>query len=67
MVPTEEKIEGAVKHILRNRSRGASGMRNEYLKRWIAAEKKRKRGRKRKGKGRRRARKGDRRSPTGRS
>ena len=42
-VPTEEEIEGAVKHLLRNRSGGPSGMRAEHLKRWLAAAKRRKR------------------------
>ena len=31
-VPTEEKIEEAVKHLQRNRSRGASEIRAKHLK-----------------------------------
>ena len=41
-VPTEDKIEGAVKHIRRNRSGVPSGMRDEHLKGWLAALKRRK-------------------------
>ena len=43
LVPTEDKIKWKVKHLRRNRSGGASGMRAEYLKRWLAAAKRRKR------------------------
>ena len=42
-VPTEGEIEGAVKNLRRNQSGGTSGMRSEHLKRWLAAEKRRKR------------------------
>ena len=36
-VPTEDKIEDAVKKLRRNSSVGASGMRAEHLKGWLAA------------------------------
>ena len=36
-VPTEDKIEDAVKKLRRNRSGGASGMRAEHLKGWLTA------------------------------
>ena len=42
-VPTEDKIEEAVKKLRRNRSRGPSGMRAEHLKGWLAASKRVKR------------------------
>ena len=42
-VPTEDEIEGAVKHLRRNRSGGSLGMRAEHLKGWLAASKRRKR------------------------
>ena len=42
-VPTEDKIEGAVKNLRRNQSGGTSGMRAEHLKGWLAASKRRKR------------------------
>ena len=42
-VPTEDKIEEAVKHLRRNISGGSSGMRDEHLKGWLAASKRRKR------------------------
>ena len=41
-VPTEDKIEEAVKNLQRNRSEGALGMRAEHLKGWLAASKRRK-------------------------
>ena len=44
MVPTEDEIEEAEKHLRRNRYRGPLGMRVEHLKRWLAAAKRRKRG-----------------------
>ena len=37
LVPTEDEIEGAVKCLRNHRSRGASGMRDEHLKKWLAA------------------------------
>ena len=43
LVPTEENIEEAVKHLQRNRSGGPSGMMAEHLKGWLAALKQRKR------------------------
>ena len=43
LIPAEDKIKGAVKHLQRNRSGGPLGMRAEHLKRWIAAAKRRKR------------------------
>ena len=42
-VPMEENIEEAVKKLRRNRSGGASGMRAEHLKEWLAASKREKR------------------------
>ena len=36
-VPTEDKIEDAVKKLRRNRSGGLSGMRSKHLKGWLAA------------------------------
>ena len=36
-VPTEDKIAEAVKKLRRNRSGGASGIRAEHLKGWLAA------------------------------
>ena len=36
-VPMEDEIEGAVKKLQRNRLGGASGMRAEHLKGWLAA------------------------------
>ena len=39
MVPTEDKIEEAVKKLRRNRSGGPSVMRDEHMKRWLAASK----------------------------
>ena len=42
-VPTEDEIEGAVKHLRRNRSGGPSGMRAKHLKGWLVAPKSRKR------------------------
>ena len=39
-VPTEDEIEWAVKRLRNHRSRGLSGMRSEYLKRWLAAARK---------------------------
>ena len=42
-VPTEDEIEEAVKHLQRNRSGGASGMRANHLKGWIAVSKRKKR------------------------
>ena len=36
LVPTEDKIEDAVKNLRRNRSGGASGMRAKHLKGWLA-------------------------------
>ena len=42
-VPTEDKIEKAVKNLRRNRSGGALGMRSEHLKGWLAASKREKR------------------------
>ena len=36
-VPTEDKIEDAVKKLRRNRSGGLSGMRAKHLKGWLAA------------------------------
>ena len=41
-VPTEDKIEDAVKKLRRNRSGGPSGMRAEHLKGWISASNRRK-------------------------
>ena len=38
-VPTEDKIEEAVKNLRRNRSGGPSGMQAEQLKGWIAMSK----------------------------
>ena len=38
-VPTEDEVEEAVNNLRRNRSRGASGMRSEHLKGWIAESK----------------------------
>ena len=43
LVPTEDKIEEAVKKLRRNRSGGTSGMQAEHLKGWIAASKREKR------------------------
>ena len=40
-VPTKDEIEEVVKHLQRNRSGGASGMRAEHLKGWLAASKRR--------------------------
>ena len=40
LVPTEYEIEWAVKRLRSHRSRGASGMRAEHLKRWLAAARK---------------------------
>ena len=42
LIPAEDEIKGAVKHLQRNRSGGPLGMRAEHLKRWIAAAKRRK-------------------------
>ena len=42
LVPTEDEIKEAVKHLQRNRSGGPSGMRAEHLKGWLAASKWRK-------------------------
>ena len=39
LVPTEDEIEEAVKKLWRNRSGGASGVRAEHLKGWLAASK----------------------------
>ena len=36
-VPMEDKIKEAAKHLRTNRSGGASGIRDEHLKGWIAA------------------------------
>ena len=38
-VPTEDKIAAAVKKLRRNRSGGASRIRAEHLKGWLAAAK----------------------------
>ena len=43
LVPTEDKIEEAVKKLRRNRSGGLSGMRSENLKGWLKASKREKR------------------------
>ena len=40
MVPTEDEIEWAVKRLRNKRSGGPSGMRAEYLKRWLATARK---------------------------
>ena len=42
-VPTEAKIEEAVKNLRRDRSGGASGMQAEHLKGWLSASKMEKR------------------------
>ena len=42
-VPTEDKIEEAVKKLRQNRSKGPSGMQAEHLKGWLAASKRGKR------------------------
>ena len=42
-VPTEDRIEEAVKKLRRNRSGGASGMRAKHLKGWLAVSKRGKR------------------------
>ena len=39
LVPTEDEIAEAVKKLRRNRSGGASGIRAEHLKGWLAAAK----------------------------
>ena len=39
-VPTEDKIEWAVKPLNNHRSRGASGMQADHMKRWLAAARK---------------------------
>ena len=39
-VPTEDEIEWAVKQLCNNRSRGASGMLAEHLKRWLTTGRK---------------------------
>ena len=41
-VPTEDEIDEVVKNLRRNKSKGASGMRDEYLKGWLAASKRKK-------------------------
>ena len=41
-VPMEDKIKEAAKHLRTNRSGGASGIRDEHLKGWIAASKRKK-------------------------
>ena len=43
MVPTEDEIEKAVKNLRRNISRGPLGMRDEHLKGWLTAFKRKKR------------------------
>ena len=40
LVPTEDKIECAVKRLRNHRSRGTSGMRANHLKRWLAEARK---------------------------
>ena len=40
LVPTEEEIEGAVKLLHNHHSGGTSGMRDEHLKGWLAAARK---------------------------
>ena len=39
-VPTEDEIERAVTRLRNHRSRGASGIRLEHLKRWLATAQK---------------------------
>ena len=43
LVPTEDKIEWAVKRLQNHRSRGTSGMRNKHLKGWLEDARKKER------------------------
>ena len=43
LVPTDDEIGWAVKRLQTHRSRGPSGMRDEHLKGWIAAVKRKER------------------------
>ena len=51
LIPAEDKIKGAVKHLQRNRSGGPLGMRAEHLKGWLAASKRKNREAAEKGEG----------------
>ena len=44
LLPTEDEIEWAFKHLRNHRSRGPSGMREEHLKRWLVAARKAEKG-----------------------